>query len=132
MTQAIRRGGCACGQLTFVASGEPDRVGICHCLTCRKSSGSAFSLFVVYARNQVSIQGRHEGWESSPGSRRCFCPTCGSQVFETGGHEIEIRGGAFDEPNAVTPAYEVWTLRREHWLPPVAAGQHSRNRGDGA
>jgi len=26
--------------------------------------------------------------------------------------------GAFDAPDQLTPTYELWTIRRESWLPP--------------
>ncbi|MCC2112140.1 MAG: GFA family protein, partial [Hyphomicrobiales bacterium] len=29
-------GGCLCRNVRFVASGRPYRVGLCHCLDCRK------------------------------------------------------------------------------------------------
>ena len=29
-------GGCLCGSVRIVASGRPYRVGVCHCLDCRK------------------------------------------------------------------------------------------------
>ena len=35
-------GGCLCGDVRIVASGLPYRVGVCHCLDCRKHHG-AFS-----------------------------------------------------------------------------------------
>ena len=40
MTQTT--GGCLCGEVRIVATGEPYRVGLCHCLDCRKNSGSLF------------------------------------------------------------------------------------------
>ena len=35
-------GGCLCGNVRIVASGPPYRVGICHCLDCRKHHGALF------------------------------------------------------------------------------------------
>ncbi|RKI33259.1 hypothetical protein D7Y27_35050 [Corallococcus sp. AB004] len=35
-------GGCLCGSLRIVASGRPCRVGVCHCLDCRKHHGALF------------------------------------------------------------------------------------------
>ncbi|MGX1099285.1 hypothetical protein ACSSVZ_003338 [Amorphus sp. MBR-141] len=29
-------GGCQCGAVRLVATGRPYRVGLCHCLDCRK------------------------------------------------------------------------------------------------
>ena len=110
-------GGCACGRLTFRVSGAPKRVGLCHCMTCRKTSGSAFNAFAIFPSDQVTITGEYDGWSASGEGRRCFCPVCGSQVFDqSGGDEIEIKLGAFDSPNLFAPTYEAWTRRREHWL----------------
>lgn len=35
-------GGCLCGSVRIVASGRPYRVGVCHCLDCRKHHGALF------------------------------------------------------------------------------------------
>jgi hypothetical protein len=113
----IRMGGCACGQLTFEARGEPKRVGLCHCMTCRKTSGAPFSAYVIFAIDQVTISGDYRRWSVTPRTEDCFCPVCGSQVFDRDSDtEIEIKLGAFDEPNLFTPTYESWAKRREHWL----------------
>ena len=41
-TASLSSGGCACGAVRFVAEGEPYRVGLCHCLDCRKQYGAPF------------------------------------------------------------------------------------------
>jgi hypothetical protein len=115
--ERVLTGGCACGQLTFRARGEPKRIGLCHCMTCRKLSGAPFNAFVIYPAGQVTLDGAFERWSATPDSRRCFCPACGSQVFERDqADEIEIKLGAFDEPDLFRPTYEAWTKRRESWL----------------
>jgi hypothetical protein len=66
----IRTGGCACGQLTFRTQGEPKRVGLCHCMTCRKISGAPFNAYVIFAIDQVAISGDFRGWSATPESER--------------------------------------------------------------
>ncbi len=33
---------CLCGDVRIVASGDPYRIGLCHCLDCRKHHGALF------------------------------------------------------------------------------------------
>ena len=132
MAETIRSGGCACGRLSFKARGEPDRVGVCHCMTCRKTSGSTFNAFAVFTEDRVTIKGPYEAWASSKEAKRCFCPACGSQVFALGASEVEVRIGAFDGPNTVEPTYEAWISRRERWLRMTGMEQYPRNRGEEA
>ena len=40
-------GGCLCGDVRFVAEGRPYRVGLCHCLDCRKHHGAPFATFAA-------------------------------------------------------------------------------------
>jgi hypothetical protein len=50
--------------------------------------------------------------------RRSFCPTCGSRLFFLFDGGVEVFLGTLDEaPNGIEPMVEVWTVRREHWLP---------------
>ena len=49
---------------------------------------------------------------------RHFCPLCGSPVFGRSGDEVEVNLGSLDAPDRFTPTYELWTVRREGWLPP--------------
>lgn len=51
----IMTGGCACGKVPCEAEGEPGRVGICHCLDCRKYHGAPFHASAIYRDHQVTI-----------------------------------------------------------------------------
>jgi hypothetical protein len=87
--------------------------------------------FAVWHQDQVSVTGETGSWQART-DRRHFCPACGSTLFATNetGSEVEVRLGTLDEaPSGLTPDYELWVHRREHWLPTVAgAKQHSANR----
>lgn len=115
--------GCLCGAVRLGASAEPRRVGVCHCLDCRKHHGAVFAVFAIFAADAVTITGTTADYAG-----RHFCPTCGSSVFARTGDEIEIAAGSFDAPSQVTPTYEMWTRRRERWLPPFDVAH--RDEGD--
>ncbi|MBL8583883.1 MAG: GFA family protein [Rhizobiaceae bacterium] len=106
-------GGCLCGDVRFVASGVPYRVGICHCLDCRKHHGALFHASAIFPSAAVAVAG-----ETRQYAERSFCPRCGSPVFGRTGDEVEVNLGSLDAPDQLTPTYELWTIRREAWLPP--------------
>ena len=112
-------GGCLCGDVRIVAVGRPHRVGICHCLDCRKHHGALFHASAVFPDGAVTIEG-----ETGDHAGRHFCRRCGSSVFSVSGDEIEVHLGTLDAPDQLTPTYELWTIRRESWLPPFPLAQH--------
>jgi len=105
-------GSCLCGDVRVVASGRPYRVGLCHCLDCRKHHGALFHASAIFPQEAVRIEG-----EVSDYAGRCFCPRCGSSVIQRSGDEIEVSLGALDAPDQLMPTYELWVIRRESWLP---------------
>jgi hypothetical protein len=50
-------GGCLCGNVRIVASGRPYRVGLCHCLDCRKHHGALFNASAIFPQDAVTIDG---------------------------------------------------------------------------
>ncbi len=117
-------GGCLCGQVRFVALGRPFRVGVCHCLDCRKHHGALFHASAVFAQDSVTIEG-----ETREYAGRCFCPRCGSSVFGRSDDEVEVNLGALDASDQFTPTYELWAVRREKWLPKFpATRRYERDR----
>ena len=105
-------GGCLCGRVRIVAAGAPYRVGLCHCLDCRKHHGALFFAAAMFPEDAVTVEGETRDYKG-----RHFCPQCGSSVFNSHGDEIEVHLGALDAPDQLTPTYECWTVRRERWLP---------------
>ncbi|HET6433411.1 GFA family protein [Dyella sp.] len=112
-------GGCLCGDVRVVAEGRPYRVGLCHCMDCRKHHGALFFAAAMFPQGAVSITGETGAYRG-----RHFCPRCGSSVFAHYGDEIELHLGALDAPDQLVPTYENWTVRREHWLPPFTLAHH--------
>ena len=115
---------CLCGAVRLTATGAPYRVGLCHCRDCRKHSGAPFAGAAIFPADAVTVSGETRDFEG-----RHFCPRCGSSVFGRSEDEIEIGLGAFDDPDRFTPTYELWTCRREAWLPPFPlARSYAQNR----
>lgn len=119
-------GGCLCGDVRLVATGRPHRVGLCHCLDCRKHHGALFYAAAIFPQEAVSISGATHAYKG-----RHFCPRCGSSVFAHSEDEIEVHLGTLDVPDQFMPTYENWIVRRESWLPPFPLDKHyTHNRTD--
>lgn len=117
------RGGCLCEAVRLVARGRPVRVGLCHCLDCRKHHGALFYAAAIFHKDAVTIDGETRDYKG-----RHFCPRCGSSVFARSADEIEVHLGTLDAPDQLVPSYECWTLRREHWLPDFPLLHFSKDR----
>ena len=112
MAEVERHGGCLCGAVRYTVSGPPLRVGLCHCLDCRKASGSFFTPFGVWASASYKGTGDLKTF-----AQRQFCPQCGSRIAWLRDHEAEIMLGSLDvAPTDLVPEYELWVVRREDWM----------------
>ena len=144
LAEPVHRASCACGEIELHASGEPRRVGLCHCLDCRKLHAAPVSAFVIFERSAVLLTGPGQGplphaalgtFLSRSGYRQAFCTRCGAHVFglKERSEEIELLLGSFDETNLFVPTYESWTIRRERWLGnlPTLTRHFERDRVDG-
>ena len=119
---------CRCGQLRATVTGEPYRVSVCHCLNCKKRSGSAFAVQARWPRDQITLEGQSNTFVkvADSGNRATFhfCPECGSDVYyEIDGkfdakfnNLLAIPLGAFDDPFFLSPQYSVWEVRKPDWL----------------
>jgi hypothetical protein len=125
----IRTASCRCGQLKAAATGEPVRVSVCHCLNCKKRSGSAFAVQARWPSAQVAIEGKSKSYKQLADSGNWatfhFCPDCGSDVYyRNDGPGVDAKFadlvaiplGAFDDPYFASPAFSVWEERKHDWL----------------
>ena len=94
-------------------------------MDCRKHHGALFHASAIYESDAVTITGETRDYQG-----RYFCSHCGSPVFARTGTEIEVYLGSMDEPGQLVPTYELWTIRREPWLPPFASLQHHTRDND--
>ncbi|ROU08873.1 GFA family protein [Lysobacter enzymogenes] len=123
-----RTASCACGQLSLDCEGEPLRISICHCLACKRRTGSAFGYQVRYPEAAVAIRGRFgdyaQAGDSGNVARFGFCPQCGSSVFwrpDALPGIVLVAAGAFADPAfPPPPTVSVYGQRRHAWvaLPP--------------
>jgi hypothetical protein len=131
-----RTAACRCGQLRATVSGDPVRVSVCHCLNCKKRSGSAFAVQARWPSAQVQTEGQTKTFVivADSGNRATFhfCPECGSDVYyEIDGKFddkfndlIAIPLGLFDDPFFATPSYSVWEQRKHDWVEIVGDVEH--------
>lgn len=119
-----RRAECSCGQLSASCTGVPKRISVCHCLACKRRTGSAFSYNVRFAEGDVAIQGRATEFTriGDEGSRvtYSFCPDCGTTVhyrLDTQPGLVAIPVGAFADPAFPPPFVSVYhESRRCPWV----------------
>lgn len=121
-----RTASCSCGQLGIQVDGEPQGVGICHCLACQKRTGSVFAAIASFSGGFKVVGTATEYVRvGDQGSRFIFrfCPVCGTTVFHTeeGDNEsVAVAVGAFADPGFPAPQVSVYDSRRHSWvrLPP--------------
>lgn len=126
-------GSCLCGGIKYEISGPILGPANCHCTMCRKQHGAAFrSRARVRESDFRLIQGENliQFYESSPGTRRGFCKTCGSPVVNkvdtksvSGGFnpagEVAMLGvqlGGLDDDPGVTPGVHVFVADKAPWF----------------
>ena len=114
---------CSCGGLSIVATGEPVRVGVCHCLACQRRSGSAFAYQARFPREAVRTSGQPREYIrlSDEGEQRVFsfCPECGGTVWYTTPSEpdlVAVPVGGFADPSFPRPTASSWDERRHAWV----------------
>ena len=133
-----RTASCRCGQLKATVTGDPVRVSVCHCLDCKKRSGSAFAVQARWPKAQVAVEGNSKTFVNTADSGNRitfhFCPDCGSDVhYEIDGKFdgkfdglVAIPLGAFDDPYFASPRFSVWEKRKCDWVEITGEVEHSR------
>ena len=115
-------GGCLCGAIRFEADEQPQWIRHCHCVMCRKVSGSAFLTGLIFRAGAIHWTGKPESYESSPGFLRTFCSKCGSSLTNEIVHvsdKLYLLLGSFDDPSKIKiddNVDHVFSERELEWL----------------
>jgi len=117
-------GSCLCGTVAYEADATIDRIVHCHCRTCRKTHGTAFSSVAAVPRpafRWTHGEERLGAIESSPGKFRRFCTRCGSHVVaeRTAASVVLLRLGCLDTPLGELPQLHIWRSDAATWYDPA-------------
>jgi hypothetical protein len=78
-------GSCLCGAVRYEVNGPLRPVVACHCVQCRKQTGTYMSATAAADRDLSVTSGDALKWyRSSETARRGFCSACGSVLFWKG------------------------------------------------
>ncbi len=123
-------GSCHCGDITYSAQVDSEKVAICHCTDCQTLSGSAFrtvaptqegtfKLLTGTLKTYVKIG------ESGTPRVQSFCPRCGSPIFSTSVGDNpkvhSLRVGTIRQRHQLVPKAQLWGRSSQGWLNDLGA-----------
>lgn len=114
-------GRCLCGAVTYEVRGPLRDVVLCHCVECRRWSGTGSGAFASAHDVDLVVSGDALKWIDSPDSsrqaRRGFCVECGTSLFWKA-PELDrtgIAAGTLDEPTDLRLAAHIYTHQLADW-----------------
>jgi len=117
------QGSCHCGQITYEAEVDPEKVAICHCTDCQILSGSAYRASVPAPRETFSLlSGQPKIYikiaESGRKRAQAFCPNCGSPIYASDTIDppvYNLRVGGLQQRNVLIPKKQIWCQDSLDW-----------------
>jgi hypothetical protein len=100
----MKTGSCLCGAVAFEVRGKLRPVIACHCIQCRKQTGTYMSATACDdADLALTRQDGLKWFRSSEEAQRGFCKECGSALFwkAEGSETTSISAGAIDGATGV-------------------------------
>ncbi len=114
-------GGCLCGAVTYECA-EEHGGGHCHCIDCRKSSGTGHCSHMIVGEQAFTLKGQVKFFDKPADSgnmvNRGFCPDCGSPIYSTNSSMpgmVFVRASSLDDPEHFKPQMVVYTDRAASW-----------------
>jgi len=114
-------GSCLCGQVRFEIEGEFEQFYLCHCVYCRKDTGSAHASNLFSRTAAMSwISGKDRVRQFNlPATRhsKCFCGTCGSAlpVTQMNGQLLVVPAGSLDSQIQLRPDAHIFVSSKASW-----------------
>lgn len=113
-------GHCLCGAVRFTCDASPSWQSHCHCESCRLATASGFTSFLGMADGHWRWTGTLPAtYASSPGVRRDFCATCGTQMAYRSVRfpgECHFYAATLDDPTAYAPSEHVHSGEQLPWI----------------
>jgi hypothetical protein len=116
-------GSCQCGAVTFAVTAAPLLTYACHCQSCQKRTGSAFSMGLIVLTDSLQVSGELSTWSrtSDEGNTntRYSCADCGNIIYGIGEPNTELaklQAGILAETTDIEPEVHIWTCRKQRWF----------------
>ena len=118
-------GGCYCGEVRYVAEGDPMMQAQCHCRECQYITGGAPNMFLAMPISGFKItKGAAKQFArkdlEKPVTRE-FCPECGTHITTRpqGFPAVILKVGTLDDPKQYTPKVAIYTCDKQafHEIP---------------
>lgn len=118
-------GACLCGQITYEAEIDPQRVAICHCSDCQVNSASAYGVVAGVIDNQFHLKsGQLTVYEKTAESGRKrqlnFCGACGTRIYASTKDDpnafFGLRWGTIRQRHQLQPQIQVWCESAQPWV----------------
>lgn len=116
-------GQCLCGQYSYTVEAEPMMTAVCHCKSCQRQSGSAFSTNIGVPEAAITGKGTLAAFEETAESgntvHRHFCGSCGSPVYSTLSASpglAFVKAGTLDDTSALAPQVNIWCKSAQDWV----------------
>ena len=104
-------GGCHCGAVRYSAGGEVKHSGVCHCETCRRTTGALTTAWVAFSSAELTVEGEPTSYFSSEGIERKYCAACGTSLFYFNEALMpgvaDILTATLDDPDSCPPGAHV-------------------------
>ncbi len=119
-------GGCYCGEVRYVAEGNPMLKAQCHCRACQHIAGGAPNMFLLMPPEGFSYtKGTPKQFKRTDienAVTREFCAECGTHMvtLRPGLHAIVLKAGTLDDPGLFgTPQMAIFTEDKQafHYIP---------------
>ncbi len=122
-------GRCHCGEVTYQAQVDENKVFNCHCTDCQIISGAPFRTVVMSMPDAVIFTGatpKEYIKIAESGNQRAqgFCANCGTALYATSVGEGEriygLRLGAVEQAAELIPNTHIWYRSHKPWLDNLA------------
>lgn len=120
LDQDTLTGHCLCGACRFELTGPANWVGHCHCESCRRATASPMTTFIGQENGRWRWTGTPPiSYQSSPGTTRGFCGTCGTPMFfqaDKFPDEAHFYAALLRDPEAVVPTANFHMDEQISWV----------------
>jgi len=117
-------GACHCGEITYEAEVDPDKVIVCYCTDCQKMTGGTCHVNALVADDGFRVTAGKPAEYVKTGDNgnkriQAFCGTCGTHLYAAnveGPKRYGVRTGAMDKRAELPPNARVYLRSQPGWV----------------